>query len=171
MRLLVSFVAIASLTMGQSDDTKKFVLIDDILNAQNIEGTVQQMFTQMKSVMHQQIESGTGTLPATADRAAMAADLKEMETQIFDLMAARFTSASFKPLVAKIYMEEFTLDEIQAIRDFQMSPAGQAMIKKQAAIAMKSMQAGQQLMRGAMQEITQLTNEWAEKMKKKYGGQ
>jgi hypothetical protein len=150
----------------------KIGVVDEILAAQNLDQTVKQMFGQIQAALGQQIQAAIPRdLPPTVDRAAMMKEVADFQSQVMAKIAEQLTAERMKPGFEKIYSEEFTLEELQGIRDFQKSPAGQAMIRKQPAIAARGMQVGQDLMRSILPEIMQMSQEFSERMKKKFGGQ
>ena len=169
MRIIILLVlTIAGIASAQS----KEALANEILEAQKIDATVKQMLAQMQAALGQQLETSMKSqLPPNVDRAAAVNEMKEFQQKLFAKIGEQLTPEKIKPSIAQIYVDEFSIEELRAIRDFQKSPAGQAMIRKQPAIAVKSVQAGQQLIQGILPELQRMGVEWAEQMKKKYGGE
>jgi uncharacterized protein len=103
------------------------------------------------------------------DRSKLAADLHDFEEQIMSVIADRVNFEKHRAEFVRMYAETFTADEINGMVAFYRSPAGEALLRKQSALATKGLALAQQQVQDAMPDIQKMTEPWVENMKKKYG--
>jgi len=103
------------------------------------------------------------------DRSKLAADLHDFEEQIMSVIADRVNFEKHRAEFVKMYAETFTADEINGMVAFYRPPAGEALLRKQSALATKGLPLAQQQVQDAMPDIQKMTEPWVENMKKKYG--
>lgn len=97
-------------------------------------------------------------------------DPKDMEAhmnKVMDIMTEAMDIPQLKKDMAQIYAETFTKEELTAISDFQMTPAGLAMTEKQPAIQEKTQAIIMPRIMAAMPKIQQLGMEFGQQQKAK----
>lgn len=94
-------------------------------------------------------------------------DMEEHMNKVMDLMAEAMDIPQLKKDVAQIYAETFTKEELTAISDFQMTPAGRAMNDKQPDIQEKMQAIIMPRMMAAMPKIQQLSMEFGRQQQEK----
>ena len=171
MKCVLPLFLVAAVAHAQQPDPRKVAAAEQIFAAANPGATLKPVFAQVGAAMRQQMEPMLDKqLPKTADREAVRKDISDFQDRVLKRMTEELRVEKMKPAIVQMYVDEFTLEQLQAIADFYKSPAGQALSSKMPVIAAKGMQAGQQLIQGFLPELQQMTLEWTTQMKQKYGG-
>src|SRR5579864_1634581 len=148
-------VALALLLMAGpfavAQEPAKEAKIERLLTAMNADAMIDQMFEQIKAMTASQIPPG-----ATAEQAAQA---RQIQSKILDLVKARISWEKMRPQYVKLYSETFSDEEISGMLGFYQSPAGRAMLAKMPTLTTKIMQIAQAQMTDLMPEIQRITRE------------
>ena len=129
--------------------------IERILALTNADATVDQIFSQTKTMVISQAPSG-----ATPEQIARA---REIRDKLMDSVKTRMSWDKLRPQYLRIYDETFTTEEIDGIFTFYESPAGRAMLKKMPLLISKAMAMAQSQMADIMPEIERISREATQK--------
>ena len=156
--LLVLYIALTvpGVLNGAQELTKK-AKIERILLLTKADSMMDQMFSQMKTMLAPQIVPGT-----SEDQRAQA---QEVHKRIMDAMKARMNWDKMRPEYVKLYDETYGETEIDGILAFYESSAGRAMLEKMPLLMSKSMALGQAQMNDFLPEIKKIAEEVAKGVK------
>lgn len=129
--------------------------IDRILTLTNASSMIDQMFTQIRKM--------TEGITAPGSSPEQAAEAKQVQQKVQDVVHARLSWDKMRPQYIKIYSETFTDEELDGLLGFYDSPAGRAMIKKTPELIAKSMAIAQAQMVDILPEIQRIVAEGAKK--------
>jgi hypothetical protein len=94
-------------------------------------------------------------------------DMEEHMNKVMDVMTQAMDIPQLKKDVAQIYADTFSKEELTAMSDFQMTPAGRAMIDKQPTIQEKMQAIMMPRIMSAMPKIQQMGAEFGQQQKAK----
>jgi len=152
--LLALVVAVASPLCALAQETAVRPDIEELFTVMRMEKTMQNAMEQVKKMVPQMtanMMSKMSDMPADAAKKAQASQEKVMA-----LIQEEMNWAKFKPMMAEVYAESLTPEEVKGITAFYKSPAGQAFLDKQPVIMQKSMVMQQKLMMDMMPKIQAL---------------
>jgi uncharacterized protein len=151
---LVLGVIVAGFAANAQELTKQGK-IERILALTNADATVNQIFSQIKTMVASQAPSG-----ATPEQIAKA---QEIQDKLLDLIKGRISWDKIRPQYLRIYDETFSVEEIDGIFAFYESPAGRAMLEKMPSLISKAMTVAQSQMADIMPEIERISKEVIQK--------
>lgn len=93
--------------------------------------------------------------------------IENYSQNIANILKQDFTWAKLEPEMIKIYVEEFTQQEINGMLEFYKTPVGQSTIDKLPIVMKKSMQVGYQQMNELMPKIIQAGEKLEKEMQEK----
>ncbi len=158
MRLLFSIFSAALLlwTPARADDATRIAKIQELMRVSDTDQMMKQVLDQVKAMASSQLNRTD--IPADARKSA-----DELLDRIMALTEARLDK--MKTMLAQVYADTYTEEEIDGILAFYKSPAGQAMLKKMPLLMQRSMAVSQQAMADLMPEVQKMTAEMQQKMK------
>ena len=131
-----SLLLIALILPAASQD-RKAALAEQLLTATKADRMADQMLQQISGVMQRQMEQQH--LPP-----ALKPKMDQMMQEMMSELRAMLDWKTLKGDYAKIYSDNFSEQELQAIVDFYKSPAGQVYVDKIPAIMAEAMQQQEQ---------------------------
>ena len=150
-------------------DQAKLSAIEELISLSKLDQMQKQMFPQVQQMMVNSIEKAIpAEMQSSPDRSKVAAELRDFENRLFDLMKDRMDFARMKPDYLRLYDETFTSEEVAGIVAFYKTPAGQAYLAKLPILTSKSMEMVQRMMADFMPQLQKMNADWLEEMKKKY---
>lgn len=163
MRRLLIALAVAA--MGSSavyaDEASKTAKIEEMFKLLRVDQLQTQMREQMKGAIANMFAQPG--MPAEAKAAQ-----KELEDEVFGLIAKKASWAQMKPAFVKIYSETLSEDELDGILTFYKSPSGQAILEKMPQLTKRGMEeVAQPLMKNLMPEMQELIEKFVERHKTK----
>jgi uncharacterized protein len=162
---LKSAVSIGSIALlltasgALAQDAARKAKIEEMFRITNMDRMVQQIMSQMKTVIDQQLS--TMKLPPEAE-----AEAQESQDRMMKLIAERMSWEKMKPAYIQLYDEVFTDEELDGILAFYRSPAGRAMIEKTPLLMTKAVALSQKQMGDLQPEIQKMMKELDAKHKK-----
>ncbi|RZF55826.1 DUF2059 domain-containing protein [Acinetobacter halotolerans] len=93
--------------------------------------------------------------------------IENYSQNIENIVKQDFTWAKLEPEMIKIYVEEFTQEEINGMLEFYKTPVGQSTINKMPIVMQKSMQVGYQQMDELMPKIMRAAEKLEKEMQEK----
>ena len=148
---LALLVAFASPLFALAQEAAIRPDIEELFAVMRLEKTMQNAMEQMKKMVPQMTANMVGKM--TDIPADTAEKTKATQEKIFALLQEEMSWKKFKPMVAAVYAESLTPEEVKGITAFYKSPAGQALLDKQPVIMQKSMVMQQKLMMDMMPKI------------------
>jgi hypothetical protein len=162
---LKSAVSIGSIALlltasgALAQDAARKAKIEEMFRITNMDRMVQQIMSQMKTVIDQQLS--TMKLPPEAE-----AEAQESQDRMMKLIAERMSWEKMKPAYIQLYDEVFTDEELDGILAFYRYPAGRAMIEKTPLLMTKAVALSQKQMGDLQPEIQKMMKELDAKHKK-----
>lgn len=155
MRALLVLSCLLFLFPGlvQADQAHSRKLAEELLQLNNVQSQVEQLFSQMKRMVEGQL-SVTG-MPAESQ--AKADELLALALQMLD---EEMSWTSMKDEYIDLYASTFSAEELQAIVDFSKSPVGRQINAKMPELTQKSMAIGQRHAQGVLPKITQAVQDY-----------
>jgi len=152
--LLVLLLTVTSplLTLAQEPSVRPDV--DELFTVMRMEKTMQNAMDQVKKMVPQMTSNMMSKMTDVPADAAEKA--KASQEKVMTLVQEEMNWAKFKPMMAAVYAESLTPEEVKGITAFYKSPAGQAFLDKQPVIMQKSMVMQQKLMMDMMPKIQAL---------------
>ncbi|MEG0171357.1 MAG: DUF2059 domain-containing protein [Acinetobacter sp.] len=93
--------------------------------------------------------------------------IENFNQDITNIVKQDFTWAKLEPEMIKLYVEEFTQEEINGMLEFYRTPVGQSTINKLPIVMEKSMKIGQQQMGELAPKIMQASKKLAKELQTK----
>ena len=152
--LLALLLAVTSPLLALTQEPAIRPDIEELFTVMRMEKTMQNAMEQVKKMVPQMTSnmmSKMADMPADAAEKAKGSQEKAMA-----LIQEEMNWAKFKPMIAQVYAESLTPEEVKGITAFYKSPAGQAFLDKQPVIMQKSMVMQQKLMMEMMPKIQAL---------------
>ena len=128
--------------------------IDELFTVMRLEKTMQSTLEQVKKMVPQMTANMLGKLGGPSPEATQKA--QATQEKLFALIQEEMSWEKLKPLMATVYAESLTPEEVKGITEFYKSPAGQAFLNKQPVILQKSMAMQQKMMMDLMPKIQAL---------------
>ena len=125
--------------------------VEELFTVMRLEKTMQNAMEQVKKMVPQMtanMMSKMSEMPADAAEKA-----KASQEKVMNIVQEEMSWSKLKPLMAQVYEESLTPEEVKGITAFYKSPAGQAFLDKQPVIMQKSMVMQQKLMMDMMPKI------------------
>ena len=139
LTLCAAAIVAAGASGARADDKSHKKAAEDLLKVMQVE---QQLDTSIAQSLDMQMKAN----PALATkRPAMEKFFKK-----------HMSYASLKPDLVKMYADAFTEQELNQIRDFYLTPAGQKMVEKSPELMVKGMQIGAKRVQDNMGELQQM---------------
>jgi uncharacterized protein len=135
-----------------ADEATKSAKIEEMLKLTNANQMLNQMFGQMKGMVHAQMSK----VDIPPDKRQQA---EQMEQQILQLVQDSLSWEKLKPKMIEIYAATFTEEEIDGILNFYKSPAGQAMLQKMPQLMQRSIAMTQEASQDLMPQIQKMMDE------------
>lgn len=114
--------------------------IRDLLTVSKIEKMLDDMWTQLDSMMEASLQQSLAGQPVTPRQQVI---IDDMRKEMLTLMKDEISWAIYEPMVIDIYRNTFSESEIQGMLQFYRSPAGEAVINKMPMVMQASIQAVQ----------------------------
>ena len=136
--------------------------LENLMVAIRIEDLSKSFYDQSEQLMRAGIYSAVDETQLTdQQKALMDKYLKKASALISSEMSYKNMKSDYK----KIYSDNFTIEQIQAITNFYQSDAGQSFVSKQETILQQSIALAQQKMMVLEPKLKKLTEEFLEKAK------
>jgi len=151
MRLAFALALLAAAPFTGAQELTKEAKIERLLTVVNADNMIDQMLDQIKAMSASQLPPGTTP--------AQAAQAREIQNKVMDLVKARISWEKMRPQYVKLYAETFSDEEISGMLAFYGSPAGHAMLEKMPTLLTKIMQVAQGQIQDIMPEIQRIIRE------------
>ncbi|MCX6967980.1 MAG: DUF2059 domain-containing protein [Verrucomicrobia bacterium] len=125
--------------------------IDELFTVMRLEKTMQSTMEQVRKMVPQMTANMIGKMSEN-DPAAMQ-KAKASQEKLFALIYDEMSWEKLKPLMAAVYAESLTPDEVRGVTEFYKTSAGQAFLNKQPVIVQKSIAMQQKMMMDLMPKI------------------
>ena len=160
-------VAMASEKIGVADAAKgtPATLADAaaVIDRMRFEEMIAKTLEAQKKAMGRQIQMMSKQMGGNVDPK----DMAEYMDKVMDVMTTAMNIPQLKKDMAQIYAETFSKEELTALSDFQMTPAGQAMTDKQPTVQEKMQAVMMPRMMSAMPQIQQMGMEFGKQQQAK----
>jgi len=148
---VVSLLALAP--MVRAEETTKRALAEQLLNAMEVQKTIENSFEMVKQMIPVQMKKMGVSDGATSDTAQ-----SRMQSTM-DLIMQEMSWERLKDDYIAIYAETFTEEELKGALAFYKTPVGRKFIEKQPELMRTSMEISQRQMATLLPKIQQLTRE------------
>jgi len=142
-------------TIVRAEDTPKRALAEQLLEAMEIQKTIEKSLEMVKQIIPAQMKQ-RGVTDGVSDKA------KEATQKTMDLIMKEMSWDKLKDDYISIYAEIFTEEELKGAIDFYKSPIGHKFIEKQPELMRKTMNNTKKQMATLIPKIQQLTKEMME---------
>jgi uncharacterized protein len=150
-------------------DPAKRAAIEELFTLMKLDEAQKQMLPQVQKMMTGVAEKALPKeMQNSPDQQKVAADIRDFENRIFDMMTDHLDFAKMKPEYVKLYDETFSSEEIAGIVTFYKSQAGQAYVAKMPVLSTKTIEMSQRMVADLIPELQQMNADWTEEMRKKY---
>lgn len=147
-----------SVQVSASEESKE-IKLKELLQITNANEMIDSMYSQME-MMLQNMSSEMG--------------VKDDEQEIFDEYYSKMMNVvrdsmswdKMQPLVADLYIKNFTEKEISDMVEFYKTETGRSLLEKMPLVMQESMQIGQTLMQNAIPKIKSISAELAKDLEK-----
>ncbi len=117
---------------------------------------------QMMAGMQQQMEAMMSSqMQSVVSCPAMQPVVDAFSRESSLLMTEQFSGESFLPSIAELYVEVFSLEELQGMVEFYRSALGQKLLEKMPELMQRSMVIAEQQMHEIMPKIEEISNRFA----------
>ncbi len=154
--LCAAILCVVSPASARADDASKDAKIEELFTLTHSEEMVPQMTQQMMAQARQMMLSSSQQMHLPPEAMSR---VEETQKRMMALINERISWQKLRPVLAKVYRDTYTEDELQGIVDFYKTPAGQAMLKKTPLLVQNMMQATQGMMGDMMTEIPRMLDE------------
>ncbi len=154
--LALVFVALISFNAMASESSKQAQL-DELLRVMDMDKLMNSMYSQLE-VMMNGMSKKMGVKPSEE---AIYQKYHAKTTKIFK---ESLSWEKMKPLVSKMYSDNFSEKEISEMLTFYKTETGQAILQKMPVVMQQSMQMGQELVQQAMPQIQAAAEEFAQEL-------
>ncbi|ENW95811.1 DUF2059 domain-containing protein [Acinetobacter sp. NIPH 298] len=138
--------------------------VKELLKITKSEQLIDQMSEQMNMMMSSSIEQMTQGQNLTTKQELAIINYSQ---ELAKIMQQDLTWAKLEPDMIKIYVEEFTQEEINGMLKFYKTPVGQSTINKMPIIMQKSMQIGYKQINEVTPKIMQAVEKLEKEMQEK----
>ena len=145
--------ALALVTLVSADEAKKRALAEELLDAMDMQQTIEKSFEIVKQMIPAQLKQMDVSENASSDKA------QDTMQKMMDLIMKEISWEKLKDDYIAIYEETFTEEELSGLVTFYKSPIGRKFIEKQPELMKRSMQISQEQMIELMPKIQKLTQE------------
>jgi uncharacterized protein len=155
--IIIGILAIAIQVSAYAESSKR-ESVEELLRITNVDSMIDNMYSQMD-----QMFVGMGQQMG----------IKTSEQDIFDNYMKKVTASmkemmsweKMKAPMTDIYLTSYTEKEIQDMLDFYRSETGRSLIKKMPQVMSESMMLSQEMMKGFMPKVQELSVELNEELK------
>ena len=152
--LIISIALVCCAAPARADEATKSAKAEELIELTQTGQMMKMMEPMMKGMMAQ----ANKDIPSE-----QRAKVGEMQEKILSMMAVRMNKA--KPALAKVYIDTYTEEELDAILTFYKSPAGKSLIQKMPEVMQRSMPVMMQMMSDLQPEIMKMMEGLKEKSK------
>lgn len=157
MRRLIIGILIIAVHFSAYAESSKRESVEELMEITNVDALIDSMYSQMDQML-----SGMGQQMG----------IKPSEQDMFDNFMKKVAASMKKEMswekmkdpMIDIYLKIYTEKEIQDILDFYRSETGRSLIKKMPQVMRESMVLSQQMMKGFMPKVKELSLELKEEL-------
>lgn len=141
--------------------------VKELLKVTKSEQLIDQSSQYVHQIMASSIEQTTQGQELNAKQKKAIENFNQDIANIVNIVKQDFTWAKLEPEMIKLYVEEFTQEEINGMLEFYRTPVGQSTINKLPIVMEKSMKIGQQQMGELAPKIMQASKKLAKELQTK----
>jgi hypothetical protein len=156
---LVAALALAPIA-AYADDASKTAKIEEMFRITKVDQLQRQVMDQMQGALTNMFDQ-----PGIPEN--VKADHKELEDEVFAIIKKRVTWEKMKPDFVKLYADNLSETELDAIIAFYKTPGGIALLEKLPILTKKGMEIGQAQMKDVGPEIQETVQKFIERHKAK----
>jgi len=161
--VLITLFAWLALPVAQAQDARPTEQsIRELLAVMQSHNMVDTMLRQMDATLEPMMKQAMGGQQPTQREQQI---VDEARARIQALTREQLQWENFEPMMIHVYQSSFSQKEVDAMKAFYSSPAGQAVIAKMPLVMQQAMQSMQQSMAGIIPRIQQIKTDMAEQLK------
>lgn len=154
-------VASAQDTGGRSPELAAAVELLALMDMETmVAGMQEQLHGMMRSQMQEQLDASS----ANADCPAVRRVVDAFAGDTARLIGQSLSGDAFVAEVAQVYVDVFTLEEIEAVADFYRTPVGRKMLERMPELMGRSMEISQRMVADMMPGIESLVGRFTDKI-------
>jgi hypothetical protein len=143
---------------ARADDATKRAKVQEMLDLLHLDRTLDQLMNIMKQ---QAIAASNAKLNQEHASGEQKARADAFQSKLFDFIQSNLSWKAMEPDYVKLYAENFTEEEIDAMTAFYKSPAGVSMIAKTPELTRQSTALAQKKMLDLLPQIQQMIQDYA----------
>ncbi|MBX3726512.1 MAG: DUF2059 domain-containing protein [Xanthomonadales bacterium] len=135
----------------------------ELLALMDMETMIAGMQEQLHGMMREQMQDLLRSGPGAQHCPQLQATIDSFAGDTAALIGQSLSGETFLPEVAQVYVDVFSLEEIQAVTDFYRSPVGRKMLEKMPELMQRSIEISQRMVGEMMPGIDALVTRFASK--------
>ena len=159
--LLILFATLV--TTARADEASKKAKVEELIGVMHMDRTMAQMMDAVTTQMHQAVEQTTPGMDTLTD--AQKKMLNDFEAQVMQVVGASLSFKAMEPDFVKLYMDNFSEDEVDGMLAFYKSPVGQSVLEKMPVMMNQSMLIAQKRLVDVEPKLKALQEQFMEQMK------